>query len=118
MFNFEPAALIAFAGTIGGYICAYTVPIILHTYSLSLLEKKKLTESKVSGSEDNIIASTTVGNNNRQKEAFLSNASAASIFLEEEKNSKLPLIGKYIFYFIILLYGTFLIGLQFSGVSC
>lgn len=115
--------LIAFAGTIGGYICAYTVPITLHCYSISLLEKKRKIETEEALVGSQIVASETVdiNNNDRKKEQYLSNASnasAASIFLEEEKNSKLPLIGKYIFYGIILIYGTFLIGVQFSGISC
>jgi len=128
IYNFKPMALIEIAGSVGGFIIAYLVPIALHVSSLSKFHKKQ-EQSSPSGFESSVedaFAAQVVANRDGEqpflgrdkKGSTLSNISAATMFVEEEKQSKMPLIAKYIFYAVVLFYGTALAILQFVDVDC
>jgi hypothetical protein len=49
---------------------------------------------------------------------MLAKISSATLFAEDQRESKLSPTVQYIFYGVVLAYGMLLIAVQFSGVQC
>lgn len=113
IYNIKPILLIELAGTVGGFIIAYLIPISVHVKEIMKWNKKS--NNTDSSTDENIITSHNV-NQNETSEPMLAKISSATLFAEDQKESKSSPIIQYIFYGIVLLYGLFLIAVQFSGV--
>jgi len=115
IYNIKPILLIELAGTVGGFIIAYLIPISVHVKEIIRWNKK--TDNTESSTDENIVTSHNV-NQNETSEPMLAKISSATLFAEDQKENKSSPIVQYVFYSIVLLYGLFLIAVQFSGVEC
>jgi len=115
IFNIKPIILIELAGTLGGFIIAYLIPIAVHVKEIAKWNKKS--RHIESSTDENIVNSHNI-NQSETTEPMLAKISSATLFAEDQKESKLSPTVQYIFYGVVLAYGILLIAVQFSGVQC
>ncbi len=113
IYNIKPIILIELAGTLGGFLIAYLIPIAVHVKEIAKWNKK--TSHVESSTDENIINSQNI-NQSETTDPMLAKISSATLFAEDQKESKLSPTIQYIFYGVVLAYGILLIVIQFSGV--